>query len=141
MRMQSSLGAAMVVRAAAPLIRSCAFKAAPRRRLCTSAVASIPRVTLFTKPVCPLCDTALSRLRASGKPFSLHVVNIEDERNANWRARYWCDIPVFHLNGAFWAKHRLSADDVEAALAEAAEGVFEARDGEPDMRSVSEPPP
>ena len=28
--------------------------------------------------------------------------------------RYWCDIPVFHINGAFWAKHRLTAEDVEA---------------------------
>ena len=41
--------------------------------------------------------------------------------------RYWCDIPVFHLNGSYWAKHKLEAEDVEASLASASEGTFTAR--------------
>ncbi|CAJ1354086.1 unnamed protein product [Effrenium voratum] len=93
--------------------------------------AAKPQVTLFTKPGCTLCDKAMEKLKQSSQPFELSTINIEAPGNEEWNARYWCDIPVFHINGAFWAKHRLTEQEVEAALSEAAEGSFQRRDGEP----------
>ncbi len=42
------------------------------------------------------------------------------------------DIPVLHVNGIYWAKHRLSAEDATAGIEEARVGPFAARRGEPD---------
>ncbi|CAE8629574.1 unnamed protein product, partial [Polarella glacialis] len=95
-----------------------------------------PQVTLFTKPGCTLCDKALEVLKSSSAPFELRTVNLDAPGNEDWRARYWCDIPVFHINGSFWAKHRLTGDEVEASLAEAARGDFQPRGGEPDSRGA-----
>lgn len=97
-------------------------------------VAAVPQVTLFTKPGCTLCDKAVAQLKETTQPFELSTVNIEAPGNESWKSRYWCDIPVFHINGAFWAKHRLDAEDVEASLSAAHAGTFAARDGEPDSR-------
>eukprot|EP00438_Fugacium_kawagutii_P004916 Skav217255 [mRNA] locus=scaffold47:683748:710161:+ [translate_table: standard] len=107
-----------------------------RRSQNATSVAAVPQVTLFTKPGCTLCDKAVAQLKETSQPFELSTVNIEAPGNEAWKSRYWCDIPVFHINGAFWAKHRLEAEDVEASLLAAAEGTFTQRDGEPDSRKV-----
>lgn len=96
-------------------------------------------ITFFTKPGCTLCDKALEVLQTATHPFVLRTVNIDAEGNEEWRARYWCDIPVFHVDGAFWAKHKLESVDVDSVLDDAATGDFKARAGEPDMRGS--PPP
>ncbi|CAK8993933.1 Glutaredoxin-like protein C5orf63 homolog [Durusdinium trenchii] len=80
---------------------------------------------------------ALAKLKETSQPFELSTVNIEAPGNEQWNARYWCDIPVFHLNGQFWAKHFLEPEDVEASLAAAVEGTFAQRDGEPDSRQAA----
>ena len=98
------------------------------------ACGAVPQVTLFTKPGCTLCDKAVTELKKTSQSFELSTVNIDAPGNEAWKARYWCDIPVFHLNGAFWTKHCLDTEDVEASLAAAAEGTFTQRDGEPDSR-------
>ena len=46
------------------------------------------------------------------------------------------DIPVLHIDGAFWAKHRLTETEAREALAEAQAGRFEARAGEPDAERL-----
>eukprot|EP00931_Biecheleriopsis_adriatica_P121462 TRINITY_DN9654_c0_g1_i2.p1 TRINITY_DN9654_c0_g1~~TRINITY_DN9654_c0_g1_i2.p1 ORF type:complete len:218 (-),score=29.97 TRINITY_DN9654_c0_g1_i2:172-825(-) len=74
----------------------------------------VPQVTLFTKPGCTLCDKALNELQSSAQPFELRTVNIDAPGNEDWRARYWCDIPVFHIDGAFWVKHQLTRQEAEA---------------------------
>mmetsp|Transcript_20289 Transcript_20289/g.51863 ORF Transcript_20289/g.51863 Transcript_20289/m.51863 type:complete len:94 (-) Transcript_20289:35-316(-) len=71
-------------------------------------------------------------LRATAQPYELERVDIEAKGCEDWHGRYWMDIPVFHLEGCFWAKHRLDAADIEAALSEAATGSFRGRPGEPD---------
>eukprot|EP00403_Amphidinium_massartii_P030497 CAMPEP_0178387656 /NCGR_PEP_ID=MMETSP0689_2-20121128/9185_1 /TAXON_ID=160604 /ORGANISM="Amphidinium massartii, Strain CS-259" /LENGTH=224 /DNA_ID=CAMNT_0020008025 /DNA_START=54 /DNA_END=724 /DNA_ORIENTATION=- len=100
----------------------------------------VPVVTLFTKSGCTLCDKALAVLQNSAAEYELEVVDIEAPGNEDWNGRYWCDIPVFHIDGAFWAKHRLQADEVEEALMEASASKFSARDGEPDSREFGPPP-
>ncbi|CAK0830961.1 unnamed protein product, partial [Prorocentrum cordatum] len=101
--------------------------------------AVVPEVTLFSKPACPLCDKAEAVLRECGLAYDLRVVNIDAPGNEEWRARYWCDIPVFHVSGEYWAKHRLEPADVRSALAEAAGGAFRPRAGRPDASDF--PPP
>ena len=39
---------------------------------------------------------------------------------------------MLHLNGVYWAKHRLEAADATAALQAALDGSFEAQKGEPN---------
>mmetsp|Transcript_72578 Transcript_72578/g.170164 ORF Transcript_72578/g.170164 Transcript_72578/m.170164 type:complete len:206 (+) Transcript_72578:50-667(+) len=106
-------------------------------RFATGTAEKVPQVTLFTKPGCTLCDKAVAKLKETSQPFQLSTVNIDAPGNESWRERYWCDIPVFHVDGAFWAKHRLTDSEVESALAEAASGSFTRRDGEPDSRALS----
>ncbi|OLQ11436.1 Glutaredoxin-like protein C5orf63-like [Symbiodinium microadriaticum] len=108
-------------------------------RFATGTAEKVPQVTLFTKPGCTLCDKAVAKLKETTQPFQLSTVNIDAPGNESWRERYWCDIPVFHIDGAFWAKHRLTDEEVESALAEAASGSFTRRDGEPDSRAFAAP--
>ena len=43
---------------------------------------------------------------------------------------------MLHIDGAFWAKHRLTETEAREALAEAQAGRFEARAGEPDAERL-----
>jgi len=96
--------------------------------------AGAPVVSLYTKEGCTLCDEAvavLSGLRPQA-PHSLVAVDITDAENKAWFERYKYDIPVLHVNGAYWAKHRLTEAEARAALAEARDGAFMERPGQPD---------
>ena len=93
-----------------------------------------PTVELFTKEGCTLCDDAkavLDALRADA-PHSLIAVDITDADKTELWDRYKYDIPVLHVDGAYWTKHRVTADDALAALAEARGGAFAPRPGQPD---------
>jgi glutaredoxin len=59
----------------------------------------MPRVTLYTKPDCPLCNTAAEALaRVRGRaPFDLDVVDISSDPGL--RARYGERIPVVLVDG------------------------------------------
>ena len=96
--------------------------------------ASAPTVRLFTKAGCTLCDVAKEVLaRASEeRPHTLEAVDITDDKNAEWFSKYKYDIPVLHIDGAYWAKHRITLDDTLQALAEAEASAFTPRRGEPD---------
>ena len=59
----------------------------------------------------------------------------------SWYSRYKWDIPVLHVDGSYWAKHRIDEEGAIEALSEAAERraagkgegeTFSAREGEPD---------
>lgn len=93
-----------------------------------------PTINLFTKAGCTLCDKAKDVLaRASEEePHTLVAVDITDESNAIWWDRYKYDIPVLHINGMYWAKHRISYEQAVAALTLAREGEFEPMTGAPD---------
>jgi hypothetical protein len=94
-----------------------------------------PKVTLFTKAGCTLCDEATAVLRGvlPMQPHSLTAVDISE--HLEWSERYWMDIPVLHVNGEYWTKHCVSHDDAVATLGEAARDSFILpRHGEPDAR-------
>ena len=127
----------------------CAWRTIASRRTCVARRAAsvmgskwqsdavgAPVVTLFTKEDCSLCDDAVAVLREFRAQCSLEAVDINDAEHEEWHGRYWMDIPVLHMNGEFWAKHRISADEVVAALADATRGEFVARKGEPNGRSA-----
>jgi hypothetical protein len=75
-------------------------------------------ITLFTKEGCSLCDAAVDVLRSvrTEYPHALHAIDITDVDQIFYWDRYKYDIPVFHINGQYWAKHRLTADQARAAL-------------------------
>jgi glutaredoxin len=93
-----------------------------------------PRVTLFTREGCTLCDkvvTILQEVRQQA-PHELWAVDITDPEHANWYAKYKYDIPVLHLGGKYWTKHRLTMEEAAKALHKEKVGEFVAQRGEPD---------
>ena len=52
-------------------------------------------------------------------------------KQTEWWDKYKYDIPVLHVNGAYWTKHRVTAEEVVAAVAEARTGAFAPRGGQP----------
>lgn len=123
------------------------------------SAADAPTVRLFTKSGCTLCDVAKGVLAdaAAERPHTLEAVDITDADKGEWYEKYKYDIPVLHIDGAYWAKHRcanarshlirsslhalmrssapgrrITLDESLEALAAASEGTFEPRKGEPD---------
>ena len=70
-----------------------------------------PTVTLFTKEGCTLCEAAKSVLAtaAAKHPHTLMAIDITDTDHTEWWDRYKYDIPVLHVDGVYWAKHRQDA--------------------------------
>jgi hypothetical protein len=76
-----------------------------------------PRVRLYARPDCHLCDEAragLDRLRANGLEFELEEVDIDtdDELHARLLER----IPVVELDGEVISELHLDADGLRARL-------------------------
>ena len=99
-----------------------------------SAPEERPTVRLFTKAGCTLCDVAKGVLAdaAAERPHTLEAVDITDPEHAAWWDKYKYDIPVLHIDGKYWAKHRITLEASMEALAAAEEQRFEASVGEPD---------
>jgi glutaredoxin len=77
----------------------------------------MPRVTLFTKRGCHLCEAveqAVAVVRGR-RPFDLEVRNILDDP-ADLQ-KYQHEIPVVLVNGVEVARHRMTAEELEASLA------------------------
>jgi glutaredoxin len=80
-------------------------------------VTHTPRVTLYGRPGCHLCDDALAvleRIRAD-RPFAIETVNIEDD-DALLRA-YLERIPVVALDGEEVYDYYVDEEDLRARLA------------------------
>jgi glutaredoxin len=93
-----------------------------------------PKVRLFTKKGCTLCDKVKGVLQTVHGviPHSLESVDITDEDNIEWFKRYKYDIPVLHVGDKYWIKHRLTEEEAIQGLKEARDGTFQARQGEPN---------
>ena len=76
-----------------------------------AADADRPTVQLFTKAGCTLCDVAKEVLAGvrPDRPHTLEAIDITDPEHSNWWGKYKYDIPVLHINGMYWAKHRCRA--------------------------------
>ena len=108
-----------------------------------SAPSDKPTVRLFTKAGCTLCDVAKEVLAGAAveRPHTLEAVDITDADNAVWFDKYKYDIPVLHIDGKYWAKHRITAEGSLDALTAAAEKRFEECAGEPDAARLERPRP
>jgi glutaredoxin len=76
-----------------------------------------PRVRLYARPDCHLCDEAragLERLRADGLDFELDEVNIESD--AELYRRFLERIPVVELHGEIVSELFLDTGELTARL-------------------------
>jgi glutaredoxin len=99
---------------------------------------NVPRVTLFTKEGCTLCDKVKDVLKDLREeiPHSLDQVDITDDDHKEWFDKYKYDIPILHVNGQYWLKHRTNIEEARAGLEEAQTGSFQARSGEPNAAAM-----
>lgn len=75
------------------------------------------RVTLYTKPDCPLCRKAkglLGALRAEGIAFELEEVDVT--RDPELYERYRFEVPVIAVDGVERFKGRVAREALRAAL-------------------------
>ena len=79
----------------------------------------MPRLTLYTKPDCSLCDAAAAALsRVRGRtPFDLDVVDISTEPEL--RARYGERIPVVLVDGELAFEYEVDERGLEDRLSAA----------------------
>ena len=93
-----------------------------------------PVVQLFTKQGCTLCDKVTDVLRSvrESHPHTLEAVDITDEDKLDWFDKYKYDIPVLHIEGKYWGKHRLTSEVAIEGLEAAKAGTFEIQAGEPN---------
>ncbi|XP_073823969.1 uncharacterized protein isoform X2 [Musca autumnalis] len=70
----------------------------------------LPRLTLFTKDPCHLCEMLVVDLEMNflGE-YELEKVYIDKKENVRYLRLYRHDIPVLYLNGQFLCMHRLNA--------------------------------
>ena len=98
------------------------------------------QVTLFTKEGCTLCDKVKDILSDCREeiPHNLDLVDITDNEHANWHSKYKYDIPVLHVNGKYWLKHRTTLEEAKEGLLEAAQkgSDFQTRPGEPNAEAM-----
>lgn len=72
----------------------------------------MPKVTLYTKPNCPLCDKALEQIERARQRVAFEFEQVNILGDFEIYERYKHDIPVVHLNGAEVARHRLSSEEL-----------------------------
>ena len=100
--------------------------------------AKNPIVQLYTKEGCTLCDKVSDVLKLLRKdhPHSLEAVDITDDDKVDVYDKYKYDIPVLHIDGKYWTKHRLDPEDAITALTQARKGEFEKQFNEPNASEM-----
>jgi len=81
------------------------------------AVSSPPKLTLYTKNPCSLCDVLKNELRTNfAGHYQLEEIDITAQGNERYFKLYRYDIPVLFLEGQYLCKHRLDADLLRSRL-------------------------
>ncbi|RDD36561.1 Glutaredoxin-like protein C5orf63-like protein [Trichoplax sp. H2] len=65
--------------------------------------SSLPKITLFTKKDCPLCEEAKEVILQYRNKIDYEEVDILCPGNKEWFDLYQFEIPVLHINGKFVA--------------------------------------
>ena len=76
----------------------------------------LPRLTLFTKSYCPLCDDAVREIEHLKDRFEFEQILIDKSGNEKYFHKYKFDIPVFHLEKRFLMQHRADPELLENEL-------------------------
>lgn len=77
------------------------------------------RILLYTKPGCHLCDDMKDVLRAALRGTDVALAERNIAADLDDFERYKHDIPVLLIDGREVARYRISAPELEAALAAA----------------------
>uniref|UniRef100_A0ABD2WKZ8 Glutaredoxin-like protein n=1 Tax=Trichogramma kaykai TaxID=54128 RepID=A0ABD2WKZ8_9HYME len=78
-----------------------------------------PKLTLYTKDVCPLCDVMKEELKTKFDGcYQLETVDIKASGNEHLFNLYKYEIPVLFLEGRYLCKHRLDAELLSRRLLE-----------------------
>ncbi|CAH0553030.1 unnamed protein product [Brassicogethes aeneus] len=78
----------------------------------------LPKLTLYTRDPCPLCDELKLELELYKHRFNFETVDISKKENLRWLRLYRYEIPVLFLNGEFLCKHRLNEGLLKIRLEE-----------------------
>lgn len=79
-----------------------------------------PRVTLYTRPGCHLCDEAKVAMLAAGCAYEYTLDEVNIESDPRLLHSYRNDVPVVLINGVEVFRHRLAPDDFRRHMARAA---------------------
>lgn len=77
-----------------------------------------PKLTLYTKYPCPLCDQLKSELKPFMHRCTIEEVDISQEKNIHWKKLYQYEIPVLFLESTFICKHKLNVNNLQRKLCE-----------------------
>ena len=80
-----------------------------------------PRVVIYSRPGCHLCEEAKKVIEASGYREEYTLEEIDIESDAELLRRYRYDIPVITINGEEAFRHHVTADEFRKKLKEAEE--------------------
>ena len=74
------------------------------------------RITLYSKPDCPLCEKAERLLRKLQREFTYEIEIVDIRNEKALFDRYCFDIPVILLHGVVRFRGRVSEEELRAAL-------------------------
>lgn len=69
-----------------------------------------PKLSLYTRDPCPLCDELKAELAPYLELVDFETVDISKKENLRWLRLYRHEIPVLFFNGEFLCKHRLNEE-------------------------------
>ena len=75
-----------------------------------------PRVTLYTRPGCHLCDDMKETLRRVGRRQAFELTEVDISGDAALERQYGRDIPVLLINGVEAARHRIDEAELTERL-------------------------
>lgn len=75
-----------------------------------------PRLTLYTRAGCGLCEEARALLERLRAPLGLHLDLVDVDASDSLRARYGEAVPVVALDGVEIARAPIAAAALEARL-------------------------
>ncbi|RXK88705.1 glutaredoxin family protein [Chlorobaculum sp. 24CR] len=77
-----------------------------------------PRVTIYGKPECCLCDAALEVLDEARRQIPFEIEKCDISGSADLVERYGLDIPVILVDGQVAFKHRIDKSRLVELLGE-----------------------
>jgi len=75
-------------------------------------MAERPRVTLYTRAGCCLCDDAKRVLKAARQQAGFDLEEIDIDADPELRRRYNDDVPVIAINGSKAFKYKVSEQEL-----------------------------
>ncbi len=76
-----------------------------------------PKVTLYTRAGCCLCEEAKQVLTAARSQATFELEEVDIDRHPEWLARYNEEVPVIAINGRKAFKYRVRQEEFLRRLA------------------------